>query len=306
MTIEWSSLAIMIIKTNPTPLAARKLGISEASVRSKRKELGFNTPQKRKPYRERKDTMWDKMSDDYKALIADTLMPSRAVAKAIGVSHQTIINRRIKLGIHRPRTYNDYHISHQLIAKLGNASDASLAKEFGIPYWRIRQERTQRNIPVYSKTKSDLANERLLDLLGSKPDKDVAKIVGMSQSWVALRRNELGIAPFQKKINWFSSVSENEILNGSPEEIAKRVGVSVESVYARRYQVRKEAGLNTHKASTRAWARWTNEEIAQLGSMSDNALAIKLGRTLDGVKLKRLSLKIPSYRASLTPELPSS
>lgn len=74
----------------------------------------------------------------------------------------------------------------------------------------------------------------------------------------------------------------------SDTELAKRAGVQPATVTYHR----KKAGLPPANSPPVAW---TQEEDVKLGTMSDVDLALKIGRSVDAVYLRRMRLKIPAH-----------
>src|ERR1043166_8523427 len=119
-----------------------------------------------------------------------------------------------------------------------------------------------------------------LDLLGTAPDRSVARQIGRSLRAVYHKRHSLGLAPVPAIGPWTPEVVS---LLGKPpdKEIARRVGLSYKAVHARR----KALGVPYTAALVRPW---TKEEELLLGTAPDAVIAQRLKRTKTGVAIHRI------------------
>ena len=173
-------------------------------------------------------------------------------------------------------------------------------------------------------------------LLGTKPDREVARMLKRSVGAVIARRKLKGV-PYVNPVLRPWTKAEIVLLGKlSDDEIARRRGRSLKSVQAKRQELglfvrprsrpwtaREERLLGTRPDTELAaqlkrtrmdvyWHRkklgirpaverpphreWTAEEDKLLGTESDAAVGRRLGRSAFSVQLRRLRLNLPSHR----------
>jgi len=121
-------------------------------------------------------------------------------------------------------------------------------------------------------------------LIGTMPDKEVAKRLRRSVSAVTARR-KLKEIPYLNPASRPWDDAEIKLLgNASDAKVAKRIGRTLKSVQAKR----REAGLLV-RPRARAW---TAREDRLLGTKPDTKLAVQLNRTRMDVYWRRLELGI--------------
>jgi hypothetical protein len=78
-----------------------------------------------------------------------------------------------------------------------------------------------------------------LDLLGTAPDHDIAKVFGVSPPSVSRKRTELGIPPFARAgtpIDW--TAEKLALLGTAPDgDVAEQLGISKWSVLGKRTEL---------------------------------------------------------------------
>lgn len=161
---------------------------------------------------------------------------------------------------------------------LGTASDAELARRFGVNVKTVRQRRKGRDIPKYTKYLKHVPDEEL----GTMSDRKLARKYGVSRETVRDRRKQNKVAPKRTTIDDLIPIDE---LGKYPDkEIAKRVGVSTSSVANKRRAlgIRPNKGISRHK--------WTEEATSLVGTIPDRELADMLGISISFVARKRRSL----------------
>jgi hypothetical protein len=139
---------------------------------------------------------------------------------------------------------------------------ATRRKKLGIPAHGAKEPR------IWTR-KEDL-------LLGSAPDKELAKMLGRDRSTVTARRIKLGIARHRPYPAW---TPELDALVGTlpDKDLAAQLGRSIETVRLRRYQLRRPP-------CNPKWKPWTPEEEALLGTMRDEAVAKHTGHSVESIK----------------------
>lgn len=91
---------------------------------------------------------------------------------------------------------------------------------------------------------------------------------------------------------WLQSPAKEHLLSEFPRTwIAQKLEISIGSVGRLRWMVQQHG----EEAEAANRGRWTEEEIALLGTDVDRAVAAKVGRTLAAVHAERNRRKIPSY-----------
>lgn len=124
-------------------------------------------------------------------------------------------------------------------------------------------------------------------LLGTRPDREVAKLVGRSQFGVAQRRERLGIRSFYQQRSLASwTAEEDELLRSKADKtIAKLLRRSVRSVRARRR-------LKGIRRAAPHYRPWTPEEDKLLGTMPDAEVGRRVGRSATAATARRFDLGI--------------
>ena len=123
-------------------------------------------------------------------------------------------------------------------------------------------------------------------LLGTAPDRIIAKRLGRSVYSVENKRRELGIKP--DSTHFWTAKEEAIIGKVSDAEAARRLGRSRKAVEHRR---RKLGMAFFHVENRRLWS--ASEEVL-LGTHSDAIVAKRLGRTALSVAMKRREKGIPA------------
>lgn len=135
-------------------------------------------------------------------------------------------------------------------------------------------------------TKSQLAK------LGKMSDAQYARQLGVCLDTVRKKRIALGKPAWRpaNTLNW--GPRDIDLLGKLPDkQVARFLGMSQMSVINKR----KELGIGCYARGSKAWHRWTKEEIAVLGTMSDADAALKTGINKASIAWKRCKLKIPPF-----------
>jgi hypothetical protein len=148
-----------------------------------------------------------------------------------------------------------------------------------------------------------------LQLLGTMSDKEVARRVGRTESWVGVKRRSLGIPALMPGQRLWTA-SERALLGQVTDaEAARRLNRTVHSVYSMRQDLGIAACRSNYHVfikgrhpGNRKWEWWMEEEDALLGTMSDEKLAKKLGRSVATVAKRREIKGIRFYRKLWRPE----
>lgn len=162
---------------------------------------------------------WTPERDAMLGVVADAV-----IAEQMGITRKAVSYRREKLGIaasyDRSRNlppppmhgHNKIELPEAILALLGLMSDQDLAARAGVSKKRIYVERKARGIPSYAsqtgrtgrfgdriKARKFAIDDPRAQLLGTEPDKGLAKRWGMSHSRIAAIRRELGIPSYRSK-----------------------------------------------------------------------------------------------------------
>lgn len=128
-------------------------------------------------------------------------------------------------------------------------------------------------------------------LLGTRPDADLAKILGCKAFSVRDARRRYGIARFQSSLRVWTPEAI-AMLGTMPDlELAVKLGVSRTAVRVHRVSEGRPSWVE-QKISV----DWKPEMLEMLGTMSDRQLAARLGIKEACVTHKRTSLGIPSFQ----------
>jgi len=232
--------------------------------------------------------------------------PAIEVQRLTGLSHRTIRDLRRKHGIDLRRRW-----SPKLLARLGQETDRSIARRFGVSENVVRKKRKSLSIPAFRRArrgKQRMAVKRapvkepfrwpqkLVARLGKLPDGEIARLAGISTEAVATERKRRGIKAFRppiEPIEWTPKMIRR-LGTASDTIVAKKLGIHSSSVRYKRqllgippfHPKRRHAG--THE--------WTPQKLALLGTMSDAEVAEELGIHKATVSTKRKQLGIAASR----------
>jgi len=179
-----------------------------------------------------------------------------------------------------------------LIRQLGKRTDSELAREFQVPLNRVRMERRRRKI---ASSTQRFWTPKQISMLGTMPDAEVARRLGLWTTTVFEKRTSLNIAPLnpsmeQVKFHW-KPAHLKRLGKESDSRIAKDLGISDSVVTAKRHSL----AIPSSRVSVTK-NPWTKQEIAMLGKKPDTVVAAATGRGRRHVRAKRESLGIPPYQ----------
>jgi hypothetical protein len=137
------------------------------------------------------------------------------------------------------------------------------------------------------------------ELLGTMPDKRLARRLNRSAETVRTRRANKGIPVFNPKKHWWTP-DDDKLLGLRPDaQVAMLLGIKASAVKHRRQQLRISLPGQERKISPPK--PWGAEDDAMLGTVPDAEVAHRLGRTASCVKARRVRLGIASYYRRWTP-----
>jgi len=175
----WTPEVLAMLGKKPDATIAKEIGVSVATVCTKRKKLGIP------PITQ---FIW---TDEAIALLGTA--EDCVVAKRLGTSTSVVNRKRNELGIQRNR---DIVWTDDMIALLGTCPDMELGQRFGISDTAVRKKRRTLSIPDYMST---LWTAEIIAMLGTMTDRALANLTGLSHSAICNKRRELAIAAFCRR-----------------------------------------------------------------------------------------------------------
>jgi DNA-binding CsgD family transcriptional regulator len=182
---------------------------------------------------------------------------------------------------------------------LGTMTDRDLAQRLGRPQQVIRERRRQLAIATFYPAGRRPWTQAEEELLGTMSDQQLARRLKRTPESVKTRRAAKGIPICDpKKHRW--TADDDKLLGLRPDaQVAMLLRISVESVKHRRHQLR--ISLPGQERTISAPKPWRAEDDALLGTVSDQEIAQRLGRSATSVKARRTRLGIASNRHWWTP-----
>ncbi len=178
-----------------------------------------------------------------------------------------------------------------LLKKLGTVSDKSLSEEFGVSVYLIREERRRCGILAWQYFEW---TPKKIAILGTMPDNQAAKIVGVTNSAAFSKRVSLGIPPFGKSRvvaqHLWRKPEINQLGKISDGILANKLGISESVVTSKRHSL----GIASSGGTGKPRRPWTKSELAMLGKKSDTVISAATGRGRRHVRAKREALGIPA------------
>jgi transcriptional regulator with XRE-family HTH domain len=276
----WTPEAISLLGKISDPAVSARLGVSPSSVAKKRSTL--NIP----PY-----AAWP---PEMVALLGTDI--DIVLAKRIGKSRGCVTNKRISLQIPPFVKANTKPaiIPAEVVEQFGKVPDHQLAALTGYALTTIFKHRIKLGIEAFG---VQTFPAEAIALFGKVSDIELAKRYGVSPSSVGRRRRNLGIdampAPVAKQL---PEAAIAQLGKRTDTAIALEFGLLTQLVFL----TRKAMGISVYKKVT-----WTDEALSLLGTLSDAAIATRLGTNLTNVRQKRLKLGIEPHRPRyvMTPEI---
>ena len=184
-------------------------------------------------------------------------------------------------------------IPRRLISRLGKVSDRSLAGEFEMSVDRVRQERIRLGIRAWQAV--EWTPDRIA-VLGTMPDKQAAKVVGVTNSAAFTKRVSLGIpayGPSRKEcmIQW-RAPDIRKLGKVADAVLADKLGVSASVVSSKRHSM----GIPAWQPTSKLRRPWTKHEVSMLGKKPDTVVSAETKRGRRHVRAKRESLGIPAFQ----------
>lgn len=159
-------------------------------------------------------------------------------AKRYGISSMMVRIRRDELGIRKYSPRRFIHWTPAMLRCLGRETDLAISQRYNLPDEVVSGMRHELGIPcapVIRATKHPWSSPHMRKLLGSAPDTEIAKQLGVFPDTVRIHRSRMGIPAF-RKIVW-TKVMLADLGTASDEVIAKRYGLSHSAVKCRRQRL---------------------------------------------------------------------
>ncbi len=177
--------------------------------------------------------------------------------------------------------------------------DNVLAKQLGVRVYIVSHRRRRLKIPRAPKLHPHGWKPKELALVGTKPDAEVARLIGRSRLAVANRRFQMHLPPVpdpNSRSKPWSSKEDRRLGTMSDEDLARQLGRTANAIEARRisFQIPKFAGRRHY---------WTAAEIEMLGRLPDAEVARRLGVSIIAVQIRRFKLgrkKLPGIQSRPT------
>lgn len=226
-------------------------------------------------------------------------VPDATLAKQIGLSTGTVLQKRRSLGIEPSRPQSSFIWGKKEIALLGKFADQEVAKQLGLNQRKVLKKRLRLGIECYARTSSLWRQwtDKETALLGKMKDTDLAKMLGINSPAVTAKRNALHIAsvsqnrPFKRSQDW--TKKETALLGTMPDkQVAERLNLGCGTVR----QMRVALGIPPCGHKLTSGNLWSPTTIARLGKTTDREISKALGVSHQRVAQKRKALGIPPFQ----------
>ncbi len=190
--VNWTDELLAKLGTATDLEIANTFGTSKSTITKKRLALGIP------PYEE---PTWARGKEIYTAGVISTFdkESDREIAAHLGVSKNAVKKKRKRMGIRKQEgavTQSlDNLFTPEVISMLGVSSDSAIARLLDCDSETVRAQRVKRGIaPAIRMTK---VPSEAYALLGTMPDKEIAKAFNVGIIAVGNKRRSLGIATFK-------------------------------------------------------------------------------------------------------------
>lgn len=228
--------------------------------------------------------------DELRRLVADGTRMQK-IADMFGCSRATIQKTMYKNGIRYalPRFDIDAETLAALVAE--GLSDAEIGKRYSVKAATVKRRRQQYGISVAHHV--DVSDDRLMELTTTYTDKEVADILGCSESWVEKRRATLGIrkAPPAKSPVDRDKVSSLLHAGHSKAEVAKILGCSAGTIS----RIGMELGYHSRHVDDDELCKYLDD------GLDDMQIAKAMGVSENTIQEHRLRLGIKHARTPVPP-----
>ena len=293
--VEWTDEIDQAIGTDSDSIIGLRFGISPRSISVRRRNLGRFVLRTHAT-----DVTWTEKMEKQLGTLPDTQL-----AEQLGISPYWVRKRRAELGIaahvipENPKSERKQQGRLKLtpgrIASLGKSSDAFLARRWGVTPGTVTVRRQKLGIEPFVQNQEIQWTKWMIEQLGQVPDGRLAREYEISDMVVKIKRIEMGIFPFGKSEMDRSPELPKEVIDligkVPDKQISDQFNVSRQSI--RVYRALNAIPLAKYVVPTDH--PWQEHETAMLGTISDGALARKLGITPEQVCYRRRSLGISPF-----------
>lgn len=189
---NWTSRQIALLGKMSDSEAARRAGCTTTAAFVKRTSLGIA------PYgKSLEETRFQWKASHLKKL---GTVSDATLAKELGISASVVASKRyasgISSGIWEAKIRKPWTKAE--ISLLGKKPDTVVAQLTGRGRRHVRSKRESLEIPAFQIQRSIPQTKTVLKQLGTMPDAELARSIGVSLGTVALHRRRLGIKPFRR------------------------------------------------------------------------------------------------------------
>jgi hypothetical protein len=219
--------------------------------------------------------------------------PDERLARFLGRTIKSVGARRLALGIRFAPSYPRWTAEEERLLDPALAEppvkkwDALLARRLGRTIVAVRSHRRQkygRQGPPVRKWE-----QRERRLLGTRPDREVAALIGRTCETVQTTRWALGIPSYRARTKFRWGPAKDRLLGTQSDSVlAKRFDCSISVVKMRR----RVLGIRGC-----FFCPWTRREERLVGTMPDVDVARIIGRSLKAVRHRRLAIGLPQPKA---------
>jgi hypothetical protein len=325
---RWTAKVVKRLGKVPDTVLADELGVRPTTVASERKRRGIA------PFHHGPWVVWSAEMISFLGSAGD-----RQVAAELGIGMHSVTHKRLSLGIPaaNPQKHRRFRWRPRHDALLGTAPDSEVAHRLGISAITVLRRRHSLAIAPYLEAlKAFPWTKAQIRALGTKSDAALARRFGLDSETVRAKRRQLGIAAWQevrpvvlspelraclelptmiahrrtslnpntiKRLRDVHHIKRQSIADWRTSLVAKRLGREPDAVLASELGVSPKTVAKYRRRSghVRPWKRWTSEDEALLGKLSDREVAQRTGRSLTAVARRRI---VKTKRRTLTATLP--
>ena len=191
---------------------------------------------------------------------------------------------------------SEFILPETCLQMLGKASDAVLARQFGVSKSSIRSARLSRNIPSFAPYRVPIDwTDSMLMMLGTASDRTVGKALGLDETTVRIKRVRQGLPAFFDRRRTFHKIAWTK-------SMLKLLGKAVDRVVAQRLGIgilavsNKRNALNIPpKGPDRRALEWTMEMRRDILTMRPSEFQKKHGVSTTAARSKQRALGVKPF-----------
>jgi len=276
---RWTAREIKLLGTMNDAELGRRLRRPKHHVANRRRSLKIPPFIRRKPA-----NLWK----PFEIKLLGT-MRDEELARRLKRPKSAVEVKRITLGIPVfARTFRLYTEAEDDVVRKYSPAEATrrLKRSYKAILVRRRTLGIAQHIVRRNWTKKELA------LLGTLPDRVLAKRLNRTKACVSTMRQKLGIYRNRNRPGYGPWTAEEDALLGkfNDSEVARQLKRPRRVVARRRHKL----GIRAFKIFFKS-PPWTKAEHRLLGTMTDERLAKKLGRTLMAIQVRRKKYRVRTF-----------